>query len=141
MEWWVDDAQRWLFAPFINKGDGLIFGLVLLRFNLSNIYYDRHICQKSCHYTGAGRKKRHIFKRDLVQIRDGLPHGTDVFMVDQTVQEIVVQLRDDRRRYVRRALARNCEKHSEFPAFLDDLLKCFESVILPLSALPLRLLG
>ena len=73
-----------------------------------------------------------------VDERHRLRNSPQVLVVHEPVDEVVVHLRENRRRYVGGALAANREVHAELSALLDDFLEGLQPIVPPALTLALR---
>jgi hypothetical protein len=103
--------------------------------NLGDLDDDRDLGRDAGHDAAPGREDRKGFERDGIQIGDRLLDRPDVHVIDESVQEVVVQLRDDCFGDVVRSLAGDPKEHTELAPLLDDFLERLEPVVTPRIAL------
>ena len=105
---------------------------MLVRLDLSDVDYHGNVCPKPGYDARARGQYWQVFERHLIQIGDRFFYGSDVLVVDQPMQEVIMELRDYRRRNVRWSLARNGQENTKLPTLFNYFFECFEAVVLPM---------
>jgi len=65
---------------------------MLRRLDCSDVDHNGRVREQTSEDACSSRKQRQIIERNLVQVRYRLPHSIDVLIVDESMEEVIMQL-------------------------------------------------